>query len=271
MNLLKLLSPLAVASAFTIVNASATVLWQSDFSDLDAFTPNQTLYNQGDWKYRSIESGNNTDAIIESYQGKNVLRLTSSVPPPASGGYTNIRASFTPIADPVVKVSFGIGWDKKYNSGSTGSGVYLGYFDYNIPLNVGLGGTDGIYASGLDGRVVLLSKDLVRTDFLYQFDLTINYDAKTYDVRLLGLDINGEEVDVTESGIKFRAGSGADFNALRGIYVANYNGAQANMYIDAFTVSQIPETGTTASLASGGLLLLSITYRRYRKSLATQV
>ncbi len=253
-----ILTTLFISSALVMGNLQAATIWESDFSDTNVFAPtDSTVIGHGNWVagYSGMQSGNPDDAHIATLNGTRVLAINSSVT--SGNGFSSIRNALG-VTDSIVRVQFGLGFSAATNIES-GGGIYFGPWDYSMPLSVTYFGnptTGGLRFTGLNGSQILLERSLIKTDYLYQFDITLNYTTKTFSLTFTGEDINGNPINLTYSDIGFISGTGTAFNSLGNLYVSNNIGRFSTMYVDRILVTDaIPEPSATAGLAVGVLLL----------------
>ncbi len=267
MKYLPILSTLLISGSLLMGNLQAAPIWESDFSNTTTFPPeSSTVVGLNGWVTPGIQSGNNDDAGVVTLNGTRVLGLTSSAGA-GNNGYTLLRNDLQPFSPPsVVRVQFGMGMSNPEVVIDSGGGLYFGVQDWAIPMSISYWGnasTGGLRFTGADGDVTLLAHDLIKADYLYQFDVTLDYTNKTFSLTFSGEDINGQSINQTYNA-RFMAGGGGDFDALRYFYLSNSIGKHSTLYIDRIAVTEAIPEPTTAGLVISALLLSGTAFRRLR-------
>lgn len=256
--LLALFSPLSVAFAQP---------WSVDFNQNPPYVPGNTVIGVDGWQSYTLHSGNDTDVMIvenPNDSSRNILRLISSRPAGAgaNGYHSTINQTISPVQGKVqVNALMGITWS------STTAGLPASIFfntTSNTPFEFGFTPNLGLFyaTAGADAahRVSILPISEVKSGYLYSFEIIMDFENKTTDFYVTGLDVNDQIVDLSFEGLSFRPGS-LSATGINNVFISNRRGDRLTMYVDSISIQAIPEPSTVAALI-GALGLLIVFLRR---------
>lgn len=252
---------IAAALALPLYAAEAATLWSTDFTS-PPYTTDATVVDVEGWTESLFDSENNSDASLIAYSGATggtALRLYSTSTNPATlRQRSRIYNSFEKVEGPKVEASFSIAYDWK-GSSVNGTSIYFATTTETSPITLYFSAKDGLYLRGTYGDETdrpILSAALAAKNSFYNFTVLFDFDARTFDLTVTGLDVNGEAVNLTFNDIGFRTGTPTSMNGVNIVYLINDRGDNISTYVDQITIASIPEGSTLGMLGGAGAVAM---------------
>lgn len=259
-----------IASALTLplFAAEAATLWSTTFSS-PPYTTNATVVGTGGWTGTLFDSENDTDAALIAYSGATggtALRLYSTSTNPATlRQRSRIHNNFEKVEGPKVEASFSIAYDWS-GSSVNGTSIYFGTSSESSPISLYFSAKDGLYLRGSygdDTNRSILTAALAAKNSFYNFTVLFDFDARTFDLTVAGLDVNGAPVNLTFNDISFQNGTSTSMDGISTVRLVNDRGDNVAAYFDQISIASIPEGGTLGMLGgAGAVVALSSLLRR---------
>ncbi len=197
--------------------------------------------------------------------GSNVLRVFKET----SDDYTVrlINNSFEAVTG-LVELKVGMAFDFPVDTNRGSQSTTVAFRDLSqaaSPIVFGLDFSSGggLYYKGEGAAVVLLGKNQLRMNAVYEFTLTIDFEAHEFDINIAGQYSDGSAFNETREKIAF-----ADsFSAVSLLYVGNsVSGGSApsfKSYITHIDLQAVPEPGSVALLLGGAGVALGAGVRKF--------
>lgn len=250
---------IAAALALPLRAADAATLWSTDFV-APPYTENATVIGTQGWVGTLFDSEANTDAALVAYSGATggtALRLYST-----STNQANLRQrsritnDFEKVEGPKVEAAFSIAYDWK-GASVNGTSIHFNTTSETSPLTLYFSAKDGLYLRGTYGDETdksILSAALAEKNSFYNFTVLFDFEARTFDLTVAGVDVNGGAVNLTFNGISFQNGTTASLSGISTVRLINDRGDNISTYVDKITIASIPEGSTLGMLGGAGAL-----------------
>lgn len=255
------LAALGCALSLTSLTATAATQWKTDFSG-PGYTLNETVIGKEGWAQTVLDSGIDNDASIVLLPGdseKRVMRIISTSEGTTANRRTIIYNKFETVVGEQVNVNIPVYYDFTGRTQTQVMSFALHETETLSPIIVRFTTEGGIYLAGTYVGLSEQSKNLlegirVAKNSLYDFNITLDFDLKRFDLSLTGVDVEGNEVDLLLSQVRFRTGYDAGMTGVNAVRLMNYRGELMTLYTGDISVTSIPESSTAAYLALGGAL-----------------
>ncbi len=261
---------LAVATVLSLTNVFAATERKFAFDTLP-YSANTSVVGLDGWTAAVIDSGDNNDAMVvdlaHAPNGR-ALRITSSSTQVISRRRTSISNTFgsgNEVSGPL-QIKMSVAFDT--TNLANGSSAIIGFHPTNNntpPLLIAFTPNKGIYLAlgspdtgsypGLDDTT-LVSSSLMKMGSFYDFTIDIDYDSRTFDLTLTGLDKDDNIINITRSGIGFQSTASNVLKSINGIRIENYRGDLITVDIAHISIVAIPEPklGALMLMGAGGAL-----------------
>lgn len=235
------------------------------------------------WTAAVIDSGDNNDAMVvdlaHAPNGR-ALRITSSSTQGISRRRTSIYNSFVGNeVDGPLQIKMSVAFDT--TNPTHGSSAIIGFHPLNNntpPLLIAFTPSRGIYLTlgspdtgsypGLDDAT-LISSSLMKMGSFYDFTIDIDYDTRTFNLHLTGVDKDDNIINITKSGIGFQSTASMALRSINGFRVENYRGDLITVDIANLSIVAIPEPKLGALMLIGTVGAFAF-FRRRAQTKQTQ-
>lgn len=247
--------------------------WSVDFNQNPPYVPDSSVIGVGGWNQHSLDSGDVMDATIVEHpldSSRNVLKLISTNPVSGSANKkTIVNQAFSQIGNGgkvQVLAEVGITW-----SSTTASWPASVLFNTTggTPFEFGFAPSLGIYyaitGSEAVDRISILPITDLKSGYLYNFEIIMDFDNKTTDFYVRGFDANDNVVDLSFEGLAFRPGAAAA-TGINNVFLSNRRGDRMTMYVGEMSIQTIPEPETVAALLGLVGLLAVLRFRKQKTS-----
>lgn len=259
---------IAAALVLPFSVAQAATLWSTDFT-APPYTLDQTVIDKQGWVSSLFDSSDTADAALVTYSGATggtALRLYSTSTNQATlRQRSRIYNNFEKVEGPKVQASFSMAYDWK-GSSVNGSSITFNTTAESSPLTIYFSAKDGLYLRGTYGtetdRLILSAADAAKNSF-YNFTVVFDFDARTFDLTVTGLDVNGDAVAIPINSFSFQSGATASMDGISTVRLFNDRGDNIMHYVDQITIASIPEGSTLGMLGgAGAVAVIGSLFRR---------